>query len=349
LKSLEPSLELIHLAEFTRSLDSQSLAALSDADDTALRQLLCATEEGREVLNGVDRFLARHGYLSSNGSDFSAPSWAENPALIWRSIARSLSSGLGRQEQSAAAIRQAAEARVRASTGPMGRWAFGRLMEAATTAIDRRERASVLISEYNYQMRRLFQAAGKRLVEQGRLADVDSLFYLEYRELRNLAAGLLDPAHAAACISVRRASMVADAAIDPPETIVSVPGQVGRAIKRASYSDGEVYLSGIGGSPGLVRGLARVVHDPVDAPATLGRNDILVVPFSDVGWTPLFAGIGGIVAETGGQLSHTAIVAREYNLPAVVSVRDATRRICDGQVLTVDGSQGRVYLEPMAL
>ncbi len=77
----------------------------------------------------------------------------------------------------------------------------------------------------------------------------------------------------------------------------------------------------------------------------LSHSDILVVPFSDVGWTPLFAGIGGIVAETGGQLSHAAIVAREYNLPAVVSVRDATRRICDGQALTVDGGQGRVYLE----
>jgi len=68
------------------------------------------------------------------------------------------------------------------------------------------------------------------------------------------------------------------------------------------------------------------------------------VPFTDVGWTPLFAGIGGIVAETGGQLSHTSIVAREYDLPAVVSVREATRRIREGQPLTIDGRRGRVYL-----
>jgi pyruvate,water dikinase len=64
-----------------------------------------------------------------------------------------------------------------------------------------------------------------------------------------------------------------------------------------------------------------------------------------VGWTPLFSGIGGIVAETGGQLSHTSIIAREYGLPAVVSVRQATHLISDGQPITVDGAKGRVYLK----
>ena len=70
-----------------------------------------------------------------------------------------------------------------------------------------------------------------------------------------------------------------------------------------------------------------------------------MVPFTDVGWTPLFPGIGGVVAETGGQLSHTSIVAREYGLPAVVSVRQATHMIRDGQPVTVDGDAGRVYLK----
>ncbi|UCC76766.1 MAG: phosphoenolpyruvate synthase, partial [Anaerolineales bacterium] len=88
----------------------------------------------------------------------------------------------------------------------------------------------------------------------------------------------------------------------------------------------------------------RIVLDPSQAPVSLTRDDILVVPFTDVGWTPLLSGIGGIVAETGGQLSHTAIVAREYGLPAVVSVRQATRLIQDGQRVTVDGNSGRVYL-----
>jgi pyruvate,water dikinase len=89
--------------------------------------------------------------------------------------------------------------------------------------------------------------------------------------------------------------------------------------------------------------VARVVLTPAQAPADLGPNDILVVPFTDVGWTPLFPGIGGIVAETGGRLSHTSIVAREYGLPAVVSVHQATHLLHNGQPITIDGDTGRVF------
>lgn len=349
LKSLEPSLELVRLAEQARNLDAAAQAALPRGDDAQLRRLLGESEQGRAMLAGVDAFLERHGYLSSNGSDFSSPSWNESPTLIWRSVARGVSAGPVVQEMPSAAIRDAACARVRAVSGPVDRWVFGRLLAGATTAIDLRERASMLISQHTYQMRRLFLASARGLVERGCLSAVDDVFYLTYQEMLDLAAGQYEPAEAAARIAERRAAMAADALVEPPETIVAVPGQAIAGIGATRGSQSSEYLSGIGGSPGLVRGFARVVHDPVDAPATLCRTDILVVPFSDVGWTPLFAGIGGIVAETGGQLSHAAIVAREYGLPAVVSVRDATRRICDGQALTVDGNQGRVYLEPQAL
>ncbi|MFL7810496.1 MAG: PEP-utilizing enzyme, partial [Anaerolineae bacterium] len=100
---------------------------------------------------------------------------------------------------------------------------------------------------------------------------------------------------------------------------------------------------GISGSSGTARGYARVVSDPVQAPATLTKDDILVVPFTDTSWTPLFIGIGGLVSETGGQLSHSAIIAREYGLPAVVNVKHATRLISDGEPIVVDGTRGRVY------
>ncbi|MGD8463799.1 MAG: PEP-utilizing enzyme, partial [Anaerolineae bacterium] len=91
-------------------------------------------------------------------------------------------------------------------------------------------------------------------------------------------------------------------------------------------------------------GFARVIHDPADVETPLTRDEILVVPFTDVSWTPLFSGIGGVIAETGGQLSHSAIVAREYGLPAVVNVKHATRLIEDGRRVKVDGTRGRVYL-----
>jgi pyruvate,water dikinase len=84
--------------------------------------------------------------------------------------------------------------------------------------------------------------------------------------------------------------------------------------------------------------------DPLEAHHPLGAQDILVIPFADTSWTQLFCGIGGVVAETGGQLSHSAIVAREYALPAVVNVKNATRLIHEGQRIVVDGNHGRVML-----
>jgi pyruvate,water dikinase len=134
--------------------------------------------------------------------------------------------------------------------------------------------------------------------------------------------------------------MEEDAKIVPEETFC---GEVATLRMETAAAPCD-HLSGIGGSAGIVEGYARIVRDPAAAPRNLGERDILVVPFTDVGWTPLFAGIGGIVAETGGLLSHTSIVAREYDLPAVVSVPGATHRIREGQPITIDGRRGQVYL-----
>ena len=134
--------------------------------------------------------------------------------------------------------------------------------------------------------------------------------------------------------------MEADALLELPDTIYGdyVPTQP------IISAEGQDCLVGISGSSGRTQGYARIVLDPSEAPTTLTPDDILVVPFTDVGWTPLFSGIGGVVAETGGQLSHSAIVAREYGLPAVVSVKKVTHLVKEGQPITVDGDNGRVYL-----
>jgi pyruvate,water dikinase len=89
--------------------------------------------------------------------------------------------------------------------------------------------------------------------------------------------------------------------------------------------------------------VARVLRSPAEG-ARLGRGEILVARAADPGWTPLFLVAGGVVLEQGGMLSHGAVVAREYGLPGVVNVEGATTRIADGQVITVDGRRGLVFL-----
>ena len=99
-------------------------------------------------------------------------------------------------------------------------------------------------------------------------------------------------------------------------------------------------------SPGTITGRARVILDPTGA--HLEPGEILVAPSTDPGWTPLFLTAGGLVMEMGGAISHGAVVAREYGIPAVVGVTGATERITTGQQITIDGAAGKVIIEETA-
>ena len=189
-------------------------------------------------------------------------------------------------------------------------------------------------------MRRIALALGDHYALQGKLGAREDIFYLQYDEVCALAREELPSELAQSFVEQRKAQMAIDAGLELP---VTIRGEYEPPKKLAPYDDAAV-LSGIPGSSGRVEGMAHVLRDPADAPPNLSKEDILVVPFTDVGWTPLFPSIGGIVAETGGQLSHTSIVAREYGLPAVVSVDKATTRIKHGQFIILDGDDGRVYL-----
>jgi pyruvate,water dikinase len=104
-------------------------------------------------------------------------------------------------------------------------------------------------------------------------------------------------------------------------------------------------LEGIGVSPGKVTGQARVIKDPL-ANAEIKPGEILVAPVTDAAWTPLFVTAAATVVDVGGPLSHGSIVAREFGIPCVVNVGKATGLIRTGQVITVDGGAGKVYLHP---
>jgi pyruvate,water dikinase len=102
-------------------------------------------------------------------------------------------------------------------------------------------------------------------------------------------------------------------------------------------------LSGVPGSPGVATGRARVILDPAD-PLALEPGDVLIAPITDPAWTPLFVPAAAVVVNVGAQVSHAVIVSRELGIPCVVSVLDATQRIPDGALVTVDGTTGTVTL-----
>jgi phosphohistidine swiveling domain-containing protein len=340
LKALEPNRELQEMAAQARSLGEDTRRVLMEESEDSIRTALSTSDEGRALLHSMDLFMDRHGFLSANGSDFTETPWIENTSLIWRAIGRAAANPVEPTVGDAEALRREACKRVRARLSPPRRLLFDRLLASTVAYIGLREQTSLLMSEDSYQMRRISMALGDHLVARNHLGQRSDVFYLTYDEVRQLIRDEVEADAARASVARCRAEMEADAHIELPDTICgdTVP------TRPVVPSEDQDCLVGIGGSSGIAQGRACVVLDPAEAPVTLTRNHILIVPFTDVGWTPLFPGIGGIVAETGGQLSHTSIVAREYGLPAVVGVKQATLLIKDGQPITVDGYRGQVYL-----
>ncbi len=340
LKALEPNHELQKMAAQARALGEASRHVLMEEDDATIRAALSGSDAGRALLDRMDAFMDRYGFLSPNGTDFTETPWIENASLIWHAIGRAAAHPMASVGEDVPAIREAAHRRVREQLNWAQRAFFDRLLASTITYIELREQTSLLMSEDSYQMRRILMALADQLVARGYLVQRDDVFYLPYEDVRRLVSGELGAGTAWERVASQRAEMEADAHLELPQTICGDAVPTHPIVPDADQD----CLVGIGGSSGVAQGYARVVLDPADAPVTLTEHDILVVPFTDVGWTPLFPGIGGIVAETGGQLSHTSIVAREYGLPAVVGVKQATRLIQDGQPITVDGYRGEVYL-----
>jgi pyruvate,water dikinase len=341
LKALTPNDEIEKLAEEATRLKANMYRLFLTGDERQISNILAQTADGRTFLKRVNAFIHAYGFLSANGTDFTIAPWIENPTLVWKAIGRVLKTHSHRTSAQIIVLREKERSRVRARLSMPARRFFDALLKATLVYIDLRERMSLIMSEDTYQMRRIFLALSSRFVTRDVLNDRDDIFYLYFDEVINIVQKNIAACDVKEKVEIRKQAMIRDAHIEPAETIAG-EHETEYVVEPSDVYD---YLVGIGGSSGIVSGRARIIVDPLQAPVNLSRDSILVVPFTDIGWTPLFMGIGGIVAETGGQLSHTSIVAREYGLPAVVSVKNATRLIKEGQHITINGRDGRVYLK----
>lgn len=342
-ENYSPLNHLKKMAFHANELDSRILDRILTDRDINIQAVLSQSAEGRALQKDFDEFIRRFAFLSANGSDFSEVPWIEAPLQIWKAVA-----GLARERYSHSPeeiILQHEKAlrNIRLCMSSFQRCVFDRLHRSTIKFIEWRERVSSVMTEETYLMRRCLLALAGKWVQENKIANEDDIFFIYADELK---ATLSEPSpkyELLKKIEKRRARIEKDEAIDPPdficgdETFVPIPAS----------APSNMQLNGISGSTGICSGKARIVHKPLHLKKNLSKEDILVVPFTDLGWTPFLAGIGGIVAETGGQLSHTSIIAREYGIPAVVSVPNATSLIREGQTITVDGTGGLVYLSPV--
>ncbi len=186
--------------------------------------------------------------------------------------------------------------------------------------------------QVNRIAREFLKEEGARLVQDGALAAADDIWFLRLDELVH---GL--PANAPSVVEERKAEFRRHQHLGPPRVITSHGERL--VASHAATNAPKGALVGTSASVGVVEGIARVLQSPEQP---LAKGEILVTRFTDPGWTPLFAVAGGLVMEVGGQMTHGSVVAREYGIPAVVCVTDATKSIKDGARIRVDGDRGWV-------
>ncbi|WP_229480269.1 phosphoenolpyruvate synthase [Mycolicibacterium mageritense] len=338
----EMGLELLDVADAMRPYpDVVAVLERSGPQDDVLAAL--AGLPGEHALR---EFLDRYGMRCAGEIDITRPRWSEQPGTLVAPILANIKNfGPGEaRRRFEDGLRQAAAkehellTRLRALPDGERKAAETKLMiDRVRTFAGYREYPKYgMVSRYFIYKQALLREA-ERLVGSGVLRERDDIFYLRLDELRDVVrTHRVDEQ----LIHERRAAFQGYQALRPPRVLTSDGEAITGGYRRADLPPGA--LAGLGVSAGTVEGRARVVTDI--ARAELEPGDILVTAFTDPSWTPLFVGITGLVTEVGGLMTHGAVIAREYGLPAVVGVQDATTLIRDGRRIRVHGTEGYVEI-----
>lgn len=292
-------------------------------------------------------FLERYGHRGVREIDLGMPRWADDPTYIIGVLRNYLQLNdqshapdqhFVQLQRNAAVVEAELIAAAQKQVGGFFKAAMLRfLIKRLRTLAGLREGPKFWVVRIQRSIRRLLTGCGAILVQRGLINAADDVMFLALEELQAIDAGANEPLQAR--VAQRRQRYAQELQRHRVPRVVTSEGLVvyGRA-----QATGENVLAGVGVSPGAVQGHARIIRDPHGAQLTPG--DILVAPSTDPAWTPLFLAAGGLVMEAGGMLSHGSVVAREYGIPAVVAVANATTVLRDGQVIRVDGTGGVVEL-----
>jgi len=341
----EMGLELLDVADAIRPW-AEVVAFLHDVEDDDFLNRMPNLEGGLESERAIRGFLDRYGMRCVGEIDITRPRWGERPVAIVPAILGNVENaepGAGERRfeqgrQDAARKEQELLARLRAlPDGDQRADETKRMIDRVRTFAGYREYPKYgMVSRYfEYKLALLREAEG--LVQAGVLQDEEDIFFLTFEELHEVVrTNEADDE----LVARRKDAFVSYQALTPPRVLTSDGEVVAGAYRRDDVPAGA--LVGLPVSAGTVEGTARVASDL--AQAELGPGDILVTAYTDPSWTPVLLTITGLVTEVGGLMTHGAVIAREYGLPAVVGVQDATRLILDGQRIRVHGTDGYVEL-----
>ncbi|MET7365660.1 rifamycin-inactivating phosphotransferase [Streptomyces sp. NPDC005566] len=340
----EMGLALLDVADVVRP-HPEVLAFLQGVEDEDFLDGLAKLPGGTEARNAIESYLDRYGMRCVGEIDITRPRWRERPSTLVPVILDNV-----RIFEPGAAERRFEQGRQRAQEkerdvlsrlralpdGERKAEETKRMIDRVRTFIGYREYPKYgIVSRYFVYKQALLEEA-ERLVQAGVLSEKEDIFSLTFQELHDVARSNQVDGH---LIQQRKDAFQSYHALTPPRVLTSDGEAVTGAYRRDDVPGGA--LIGLPVSAGTVEGRARVILDMAEA--DLEAGDILVTTFTDPSWSPLFVGIAGLVTEVGGLMTHGAVIAREYGLPTVVGVEQATRLIQDGQRIRVHGTDG--YIE----
>jgi len=303
------------LADRTRPL----LTEPPTNSETLFHQL-STLPQGDAIVTEFDRLLAEYGYLSEVGTDIAVPTWKEDPRPV-----RELFAALVQQPSNSSNGRKP-------TTGKLRR---------VQRRIDLKGRVTEVYSKLLAELRWNFIALEQQWLAENLLPESGDIFYLTFDEIRQTIEDAAFVAQLPRRIADRKTQIERDRQLTPPLLVYGNDPPLPQFQPAWGDKTTAQTLHGIGASAGRAEGTVLVLQDWRSLPP-IDRSIILVVPYTDSGWAPLLARSGGLIAETGGQLSHGAIVAREYGIPAVMNIHHATQRFENGQQVRIDGQQGTV-------
>ena len=341
----EMGLALLDVADAIRP-HPNVVAFLRRVEDEDFISELPTLEGGREARDAIQAWLDKYGMRGAGEIDITRPRWSERPTMLVPILLGHIENfepgeaerrfEQGRRE----AFTKEQELLERLRALPDGQQKADetkRMIDRVRTFAGYREYPKyAMVSRYFVYKQALMEEA-ERLVRARVLREKEDIFYLRFEELHDVVRrNEVDQD----LIGRREAAFNSYRSLRPPRVLTSDGEAVACAYRRGDFPAGA--LVGLPVSAGVVEGRARVILDMADA--DLEPGDILVTAYTDPSWTPLFVAIKGLVTEVGGLMTHGAVIAREYGLPAVVGLVDATRLIRDGQRIRLNGTDGYVEL-----
>ncbi|MEV4626797.1 rifamycin-inactivating phosphotransferase [Micromonospora sp. NPDC049523] len=343
----EMGLALLDVADVIRP-HPEVVAFLRGVEDERFLDELPKFAGGSEARDAIETYLDRYGMRCVGEIDITRPRWRERPTTLVPLILDNIKlfepgAAKRRFEQGRQEARRKEHdvlSRLRAlPDGEQKADEAKRMIDRVRTFIGYREYPKYGIVSRYFVYKQALLAEAERLVQANVLAEREDIFYLTFQELHDVVrSNAVDDR----LVQQRKEAFRSYASLTPPRVLTSDGEAITGAYRRAYVPTGA--LIGVPVSAGTVEGRARVILDM--AQAALDPGDILVTAHTDPSWTPLFVAITGLVTEVGGLMTHGAVIAREYGLPAVVGVVDATRLIRDGQRIRVHGSDGYVEVLP---